>query len=234
VDLEKYKEHQCKVTAKQIGDMPLFEAGAEYLLPEKIPTFLVDRYQRNVTQIKEHLTESTRVLDIGCRTGIFLLYLTIGGVKDCWGIDIHDGSIEIAQGRGMNAVCGDMHNLPWDNEFFNIVTCTQVIEHAHSPDVVLSEIDRVLQPGGILWIDAPLEGPQRYSSKRFNKAGHHCFWTHPNEFMAFLKQNFEVIRPDFQLKPPDEKGRVWMQGIGFLCRKKGEVNGIHHGYEEEA
>lgn len=52
-------------------------------------------------------------------------------------------------------VC-DSSEIPVPNESFDVVLCTEVLEHVPAPIAVLAEIARVLKPGGIALITAPL------------------------------------------------------------------------------
>jgi SAM-dependent methyltransferase len=215
----EYKNHQCAVTAKQLEDMPIVDENAVDLIPENLPQFLISRAQRNLAAIFAHVKKDSKILDIGCRTGIYLWFLKQNGFTDLHGIEIDDSSVEVAKKRGLEVVSGDAHKLPYADNFFSAVSCTQVIEHAYSPSTVLKEMRRVLNRDGVLWIDAPLEGVNAYN-ETYNHAGHHCFWTSPEEFGEFLSVEFKTVGHQIYLYPPDQNGKVWAQGMGFLCRQK--------------
>lgn len=52
-------------------------------------------------------------------------------------------------------VC-DLAHLPVEDSRFDAVLCTQVLEHVYQPREVVTEFNRVLRPGGELWITVPL------------------------------------------------------------------------------
>lgn len=52
-------------------------------------------------------------------------------------------------------VC-DLAAIPVEEGRFDLVLCTQVLEHLRDPAAVLRELRRVLRPGGRLWLTAPL------------------------------------------------------------------------------
>ena len=45
-------------------------------------------------------------------------------------------------------VIGDAHKLPFKDGTFEVVVCSEMLEHAENPQKVVSEIERVLNPGG--------------------------------------------------------------------------------------
>jgi len=51
-------------------------------------------------------------------------------------------------------VC-DLTSIPVQSNRYDLVLCTQVLEHVPRPQETLKELGRVLKPGGKLWISAP-------------------------------------------------------------------------------
>ena len=98
------------------------------------------------------------LLDVGCGNGIFLsMVLNKFDVEES-GIDISPGMIEksteLLDDRADLKV-GDSEHLPWNDKYFDIVTCSASFHHYPSPELVLKEMKRVLRPGGILMIVDP-------------------------------------------------------------------------------
>jgi SAM-dependent methyltransferase len=52
-------------------------------------------------------------------------------------------------------VAGTVDQLPFDSNVFDIVICTQVLEHVKEPQEVINELFRALKIGGILCLSAP-------------------------------------------------------------------------------
>jgi ubiquinone/menaquinone biosynthesis C-methylase UbiE len=52
-------------------------------------------------------------------------------------------------------IIADLGNLPFSENIINIAICTQVLEHVPNPFEVISEIFRVLKPGGYFYLSVP-------------------------------------------------------------------------------
>jgi len=81
--------------------------------------------------------------------------------------------LDIRPGPSVDVV-GDAHNLPLEDESFDRVLCTEVLEHLHTPQKAIDEMYRVLKPGGELILTtrfiAPIhDSPGDYF--RFTKYG---------------------------------------------------------------
>jgi SAM-dependent methyltransferase len=87
------------------------------------------------------------VLDLGCRTGaVTAQFLTGNRVV---GIDVDREALEVAAGRGIEPVWGDLEApLPFDDASFDAVVAGELLEHVRRPDDVVGEVLRVLRPGG--------------------------------------------------------------------------------------
>ena len=90
-----------------------------------------------------------RLLDVACGSGLALELARMRGTQ-CAGIDASKRLVEIARDRNPESDIrvGDMHDLPWDDESFDVVTSFRGI-WGTTPDV-LAEVRRVLRPGGRL------------------------------------------------------------------------------------
>jgi SAM-dependent methyltransferase len=86
----------------------------------------------------------SRVLDVGCGAGDFLLSLPEKFQK--FGIEPSDGA-EHASGRGVKIIARQIRDLAADAEF-NVVTIIDVIEHVVDPASLLADAYAHLAPGG--------------------------------------------------------------------------------------
>jgi len=68
----------------------------------------------------------------------------------------------------------DLREIPVEDSRFDVVVCTQVLEHVPEPAAVLLELRRVLKDGGTLYLTAPLYYPEHevpYDFFRYTQFG---------------------------------------------------------------
>lgn len=99
----------------------------------------------------DKLTSARQVLDVACGTGV--LARTIAQrLKDgsVTGIDPNSGMLAIAKqiAPDINWYRGQAENLPFEDEFFDVIVSQFGIMFFSSPDIALKEMNRVLKAGG--------------------------------------------------------------------------------------
>jgi SAM-dependent methyltransferase len=96
--------------------------------------------------VRKCLTSDTYVLDLGCgRGGVMELFWH--DVQVAIGLDPDVASL-IEHRTLMPLTCGLGGALPFPSETFHLVIGLWVLEHLRQPEKTLSEIQRVLRPGG--------------------------------------------------------------------------------------
>ena len=114
----------------------------------KILTDFVADICRRVTDRRPH------ILDVGCGTGANLLMLSQFG--DAEGVDISEDALAFCRERGLaNVKLGAAEKLPYDDGTFDLVTALDVVEHLDDDLGGLSEMRRVLRPGGRVLLFVP-------------------------------------------------------------------------------
>lgn len=108
------------------------------------------------------------LLDVGCGLG----YLTsvLGDGFFCVGLEFDIKALSINRGTDLNnLVQGHAVKLPFHEKSFDVVICSEVLEHLPKgkDETVFSEMARVLKPGGRLLVTVPsLEGLRAHSMLR--------------------------------------------------------------------
>ncbi len=102
-----------------------------------------------------HITELIAgegpVLDVGCGSSRIIGALPAGSVA----LDILLRKLRFARRFGKHLVHGSGFELPFPDESFPCVLCSQVIEHVPKDSSILDELCRVLAPGGRLVLGTP-------------------------------------------------------------------------------
>lgn len=99
-----------------------------------------------------------RFLDIGCGDGVFTVLLREAlGAKEAVGIEIAPEAVAAIEKRGIKAYQLDIdeESLPFDDAYFDVVYCGEIIEHLFNPDHLLREVHRILKPEGTCIISTP-------------------------------------------------------------------------------
>jgi SAM-dependent methyltransferase len=120
------------------------------------------------------LRAGDRMLDLGCGEGRHAIDAWYNHEVHCTGIDLCERDVASAAGkaarfRGMAADgersiafgVGDGVRLPFADHCFDVVICSEVLEHIVPYRAVLAEILRVLKPGGVLAASVPRAWPER-------------------------------------------------------------------------
>jgi 2-polyprenyl-3-methyl-5-hydroxy-6-metoxy-1,4-benzoquinol methylase len=93
------------------------------------------------------------LLDVGCYDGQLMSRLVDERVV---GIDVSASALRAASQRGLLGVRAQVEApLPFASEVFATVMAAEVVEHVFDTQAVISELARVLQPGGWLVITTP-------------------------------------------------------------------------------
>lgn len=105
-----------------------------------------------------------RALDLGCGTGVVTLRLARRGF-DVAGVDHSPEMLAIARrklaqdGLAAGLVTGDVRSLPFSDGEFVCVTVQGLLHHLEHLEPCLREADRVLAPGGFLFVSEPTRDP---------------------------------------------------------------------------
>jgi SAM-dependent methyltransferase len=140
-----------------------------------------------------------RVLDLGCGEGDFTAALADAGVEAI-GADVAERALERARGRhgGLRFELVPPHGpFPWGDGAFDVVWASEVVEHVADTGRWLSEVRRVLGPGGRLLLTTPDHSlPRRLAlavcgfDRHFDPRGDHLrFYTRRS--LAALIEDFD-------------------------------------------
>ena len=114
------------------------------------------------------------VLDMGAGAGrhafevyrrgahIIALDYSLADLKDCTGLfKAMEAAGEAPEGTHWAAVNGDGTGLPFADDTFDYIICSEVMEHIPDDSAAAAELTRVLKPGGTLAVTVPTFLPER-------------------------------------------------------------------------
>jgi SAM-dependent methyltransferase len=96
-----------------------------------------------------------RALDLGCGDGRLTAELA---ASELTAADVSPVALERARPRLPEAALVELEpdaQLPFDDNAFDLVLCVETVEHVRDVQLLLSEVRRVLRPGGELAVTTP-------------------------------------------------------------------------------
>jgi SAM-dependent methyltransferase len=155
--------------------------GLVFLHPQPSELFLTQHYQdylpteapavaswrrlmwpvmmRSAALIEERFSLPGRLLDVGCGYGFFLELMARRGWR-VEGIEIASTGRNYARDTlGLEVSAQPLPRTDWPAARFDVITLFYVIEHLADPWAVLSEVRRLLRPGGLLLLRWPHTTP---------------------------------------------------------------------------
>ncbi len=92
------------------------------------------------------------LVDLACGGGLLAPGVARLGYRHL-GVDISARSLQVAAGRGVSAVRGDVTRVPFADSVADVVVAGEILEHVTDPAAVIAEAARLLRPGGVLVVD---------------------------------------------------------------------------------
>ncbi len=148
----------------------------------------------HVKLIGEHLGDlrGKRVLDVGCGKGRFArIFQEHEPAAELWGLDISPEMLRLVP-EGIHTRAGSMTELPFGDGFFDGAYATESLEHAVEIERAVSEICRVVKPGGrIAIIDKNAEHWGRLETPEWER------WFTRKELEQMLRRHCRKVESRF-------------------------------------
>lgn len=116
------------------------------------------------------LRKGDRVLDLGCGEGRHALGIAWQNRVEVVGVDLGLQDLAMATRREREQTglegschwcCADGLRLPFADNSFDRIICSEVLEHVPDYQSMLAEIERVLAPDGLLAVSVPRSWPEK-------------------------------------------------------------------------
>ena len=137
--------------------------------------------------------KNIQILDVGCGDAV-LFYLLDQKIKDynleLYGVDSSDSALSVAREKNPKGFFkeADLYNIPFEDNYFDMIISSDVIEHIVEAKKMLSEIKRVGKNNSIIIIGTPI----RYTEIPRDKM--HYFEFFPQEFKNLLNDFFSDVK----------------------------------------
>lgn len=136
------------------------------------------------------------ILDLGCGEGDSIDFFRKIAPNAKWiGIDI-ENSQEVNRRKRTDAkfMVFDGINLPFEDNFFDLIFCKQVFEHVHHPFKLMDEVGRVLRYGGIfVGSTSHLEAFHSMSTFNYTPYGFSLLIENSDLFFIELRPGIDVL-----------------------------------------
>lgn len=110
-----------------------------------IQRFLLDNFYKHVFRLLK-LVPNGSILDVGCGEGFTLHKLQEAHIgKKLEGIEYQEKAIKLGKKQYPDLLIkqGSIYELPYKDSAFDLVLCTEVLEHMEDPKKALAELVRV-------------------------------------------------------------------------------------------
>ncbi|MBM3709389.1 MAG: class I SAM-dependent methyltransferase [Actinobacteria bacterium] len=163
---------------------------------------VLDKAAKNLRmrKVKPFIKKTDYVCDIGCGVEADFLVSIKSFIGKGWGIDQKTAinsfdNIIIKKTRLVTSI-------PFENNFFDIVTMLAVLEHLDHPEEILKEIFRILKPGGIVILTTPTPAAKKileflaYKVKLSSMeeiSDHKHYWSRDELLKEMQGSNFDIV-----------------------------------------
>ena len=209
---------------------PTYERrGGQYVIKNEAKlSALLDRF--------EPFRKTGRILDIGCSAAFFMHLAQKRGWK-AKGVEIAPWAAEFSRKElGVDVFNGMLQDANLENDSFDVVFSSHVMEHIGQPLTLLREMARVLRPGGahVTVVPTQFYSPTWLVSRRFygDPPPIHASFYSPATYRAFLEKaglrvhtlkcNVELTRLRDMLKSQQKVEEDWRKGKSQALSGEGQ------------
>jgi 2-polyprenyl-3-methyl-5-hydroxy-6-metoxy-1,4-benzoquinol methylase len=186
-----------------------------------------DKYMRMRSEafakmISDKIKPGTTVLEIGCYTASLLDFLPKG--VDYYGADFDEEALKIARSKGAKVNKMDFNGQDIGfNMKFDIVVCTEVLEHVLDPHKLIQKIGNLVKSDGYVLLSLPNENTIFHRLMSACGIGidmcafelyKHLHLPTIRQSRDFVSKYFKIVKTDYHINPSAKGSRA--EKIGKL------------------
>ena len=193
----------------------------------RVISFGIDvKWRKNVLKLVAE-KKPTTILDIATGTGDLAILMAATNAEKIIGLDISAGMLEVGKKKitekkldnKIEMVLGDSENIPFENDYFDAITVAFGVRNFENLEVGLSEILRVLKPGGrfvILETSVPTQFPF--------KQGYHLY---TKNILPLIGKLFSKDKVAYSYLSESASHFPYGEGLNNILRKVGFIDVKH-------
>ena len=228
-----YKIYECKRCGLLMTKLPdsynLTESNKDYYSDDYFnnyvarESYLRKRFLMKINKIESYKKSGGNLLDVGCSTGLFLKVVRVNSKRKwrLFGIDMNQNAIDIARASvNANFYHTSLQDARFKDNFFDCITCFDVLEHDSKVNENLQVIRRILKRNGLLVIQLP----NHRSMMALLCGDNWDWWSVPDHILHFsptvlskiLEDNGFIIKRLFTWEP----AREFVENVRGTIKKK--------------
>ena len=176
-------------------DLEEFYGGENYNRTNYLSPITISRYEELLDGFEKY-RKTNKILDVGSGYG-FLLKIARKRGWEVYGTELTDDAVNFCSEEGINMRKGNLNEVGFDPDMFDIVTSIEVIEHLNNPNELVKEMMRIVRPGGKVYMTTPnFNAVLRYRLKSkydvIEFPLHLCYYTAKTLKKLYRSHGFEI------------------------------------------
>lgn len=215
--------------------------ASNYDIMNDVMSLGMHRLWKKFTFFTAELKSGHKVLDIAGGTGDMSkgFKKIVGETGEVWHTDINSSMLKVGRDRLLNegiltpqCLC-DAEKLPFPDNYFNAVCVSFGLRNMTHKDIALSEMQRVLKPGGVLMV---LEFSKVYKPlAKFYDLYSFKFLPMMGKLIAKDADSYQYLAESIRMHPDQETLQQMMYDAGFAKVKYHNltlgITALHKGYK---
>ncbi len=136
----------------------------------------------------EKFRKTNNMLDVGCGPGLFLIEAKKRG-WEVYGTEFTDNQLAYLHDKGINTLKGKLTNDSFEDELFDVIISSEVIEHINNPLEEMIHFHRLLRKGGLVYLTTP----NCNAIERFLLKGDYAIIEYPEHLCYYTPKTIDLL-----------------------------------------